>query len=140
MKKTQRKKIPGQIPGFFTAEELVEDVTLLGVRRRMIVGENVMMMIMEQEPGVEGYIHSHSVENLVYVIQGQLRFKYGDKDRILSPGDGCVIPPDVEHGVFEVIGDETAIRVDCFSPLTPDMYIPAWYRKPREESEGKHDE
>ncbi len=137
MKKTKRKKVPGQIPGFFQAEEVIEDITLLGVSRRMIVGENVMMMIMEQAPGVEGYIHSHSVENLVYVLQGRLRFKYGDQDRILGPGDGCVIPPNVEHGVLEVIGDETAIRIDAFSPLTPDMYIPASYRKPRKKSESE---
>jgi quercetin dioxygenase-like cupin family protein len=94
----------------------------------MIVGENMMMMIMEQEPGIKGSAHSHTVENLVYVVKGQLRFKYGDEYRVLGPGDGCVIPPGIEHSEAEVVGDETVIRIDGFSPLLPGMYIPVWYR------------
>lgn len=135
MKRTQRKKIPGQIPGFFKAEELVEEVTLEGVHRRMVVGDNVMLMVMEQRPGVKGSPHSHTIENLVYVVQGHLRFKYGDEYQILGPGDGCVIPPNVEHAAVEVIGDEPVIRIDCFSPLLPGMYIPIWYRERRKASE-----
>jgi mannose-6-phosphate isomerase-like protein (cupin superfamily) len=115
MKRTQRKKIPGQIPGFFTAEELVEEVTLEGV-------------------------HSHTIENLVYVIRGKLRFKLGDEYRILGPGDGCVIPPNVEHGAIEVISEEPVLRIDCFSPLLPGMYIPIWHRKRGEKSENEHEQ
>jgi quercetin dioxygenase-like cupin family protein len=140
MKRTQRKKIPGQIPGFFKAEELVEEITLNGVKRRMIVGENAMIMIMEQEPDVRGTPHTHTIENLVYVIQGKLRFKYGDEYRILGPGDGCVIPPNVEHGAIEVIGDEPVIRIDCFSPLLPGMYVPIWHRKRRKKSETENEQ
>ena len=140
MKRTRRKKIPGQIPGFFKAEELVEEVTLNEVHRRVVVGENVMMMIMEQKPGVEGYLHSHIIENLVYVVQGHLRFQYGDECRILGPGDGCVIPPNVEHGALEVIGDEPVIRIDCFSPLLPGMYIPIWYRERRKENKNENEQ
>jgi quercetin dioxygenase-like cupin family protein len=140
MKRTQRKKIPGQIPGFFTAGELVEEVTLEGVHRRMIVGDNVMMMVIEQAPGVQGSPHSHTIENLVYVIRGKLRFKLGDEYRILGPGDGCVIPPNVEHGAVEVISDEPVLRIDCFSPLLPGMYIPIWHRKRGEKSENEHEQ
>lgn len=133
MKRRQRKKIPGQIPGFFKAEELVKEVTLEGVRRHVIVGENAMLMVMEQRPGVKGKVHSHSIENLAYVIRGHLKFKYGDEIRVLGPGDGCVIPPHMEHAALEVVGDEPVVRIDCFSPLLPGMYIPIWYR-------GKADE
>ncbi len=139
MKRTQRKKIPGQIPGYFKADELVEEITLNGVKRRMIVGENAMLMVMIQEPGVTGTPHKHTIENLVYVIQGHLKFKYGDEYRILGPGDGCLIPPNVEHGAIEVVGDEPVVRIDCFSPLLPGMYVPIWYRERRKEK-GSSDE
>lgn len=139
MKRTQRKKIPGQIPGYFKADELVEEITLNGVKRRMIVGENAMLMVMIQEPGVTGTPHKHTIENLVYVIQGRLKFKYGDEYRILGPGDGCLIPPNVEHGAIEVVGDEPVVRIDCFSPLLPGMYVPIWYRERRKEK-GSSDE
>jgi hypothetical protein len=95
MKRTQRKKIPGQIPGFFKADELVQEITLNGVKRRMIVGENAMLMVMVQEPGVTGTPHKHTIENLV--------------------------------------------RIDCFSPLLPGMYVPIWYRERRKEK-GSQDE
>ncbi len=137
MKRRQRKEIPGQMPGFFKAEGLVEEVTLDGVRRRMIVGDNAMLMVMEQRPEVKGKAHSHTIENLVYVIQGHLKFKYGDEIRVLGPGDGCVIPPNLEHAAMEVVGDEPVIRIDCFSPLLPGMYVPIWYRgKTSEKSEA----
>jgi quercetin dioxygenase-like cupin family protein len=128
MKRRQRKKIPGQIPGFFKAEELVEEITLDGVRRHVIVGDNAMLMVMEQKPEIKGKMHKHKIENLVYVLQGHVRFQYGDEERVLGPGDGCVIPPQVEHAALEVVGDEPVIRIDCFSPLLPGMYIPVWYR------------
>ena len=128
MNRRQRKKIPGQIPGFFTAAEHVEEVTLEGVRRKMVVGEQMMMMIMEQDPGIRGSVHSHSIENLVYVIRGHLRFQYNGEERVLGPGDGCVIPPGVVHGGAEVDGDEPVLRIDCFTPLLPGMYIPAWFK------------
>lgn len=137
MKRRQRKEIPGQMPGFFNAAGLVEEITLDGVRRRMIVGENAMLMVMEQRPEVKGKAHSHTIENLVYVIQGHLKFKYGDEVRVLGPGDGCVIPPNVEHAAMEVVGNEPVIRIDCFSPLLPGMYVPVWYRgKASEKSEA----
>ncbi len=137
MKRRQRKKIPGQIPGFFKAEELVEEITLDGVRRHVIVGDNAMLMIMEQKPEIKGKVHKHKIENLVYVLQGHVRFQYGDEIRVLGPGDGCVIPPHVEHAAMEVVGDEPVIRIDCFSPLLPGMYIPVWYRgKETEKSEA----
>lgn len=137
MKRRQRKKIPGQIPGFFKAEELVEEITLDGVRRRVIVGDNAMLMVMEQKPEIKGKVHKHKIENLVYVLQGHVRFQYSDEERVLGPGDGCVIPPHVEHAALEVVGDEPVIRIDCFSPLLPGMYIPVWYRgKETEKSEA----
>jgi quercetin dioxygenase-like cupin family protein len=52
-----------------------------------------------------------------HVVAGRLRFRIGDEERELAPGDGYAIPGGLPHGCV-AIGNTVAI--DSFTPVRED--------------------
>jgi quercetin dioxygenase-like cupin family protein len=100
-------------------DTLPKEVVRPGVSRSGFRGDDVLMVMNWLEPGMEVNPHSHPCEQVVYIVQGQMRFHI-DGDVIEGgPGSLIRIPPDVEH-YGEPIGDEPVLNLDVFSPIRED--------------------
>ncbi len=87
-----------------------------GRRRRLVVGENVMLVHVEREAGTS-QDHAHPQEQLVHLLAGRARFTVGGETREAGPGTVARIPPGVRHQM---------------EALTPVTYL-GIYSPPREE-------
>ena len=105
---------------FFNWDELEWIVMDENMRRKQVWSGKIMNVRMELKPGTKAPSHTHVHEQTGNVIQGTLRMKIGDDEKILTPGSGYIIPPDVSHSI-EVIGDETAIMLETFTPPREDL-------------------
>ena len=95
-----------------------------GVRARRVEGRQVTLAVVELDPNADVPEHRHPSEQNGMVIQGQLRMRIGDDERVLAPGGTWRILADVPHAA--VAGPEGAVVIDVFSPIRAD-----WDQLPR---------
>lgn len=100
-----------------------------GVTRAGFRGDNALMVMNWLEPGMEVRPHSHPFEQLVYILQGRVRFTVGDEVVEVGAGEVLRIPPDVVH-CGEPVGDETAVNLDIFAPVRDDYRHLTEYQEP----------
>ncbi len=100
-------------------DELNEVQLRRGVSHKVFSGENATLAWGTLQPGHETNPHAHPHEQLVYVVQGRMRFTVGDESAIVEPGDMLVVPSGVEHWA-ENLGSEDAIDLSIFSPRRDD--------------------
>lgn len=90
-----------------------------GVRRRIMeAGAAIMNMIVEFEPGAEGYIHTHIHEQLTYVLSGKFEFTIDEQVVQVEAGDSIYIPSLAKHGVKALT---QGTLLDTFTPLRQDL-------------------
>lgn len=65
--------------------------------------------------------HAHPAEQFSYVVQGQLRFTFDDREVVVSAGEMLTIPPNVPHAAEAM---EDSLVFDFFAPRRED-----WIRK-----------
>ncbi len=99
--------------------EIVEETVTTSFSRKMVVGEKEMLCWIKLKPGCRVPTHSHENEQISHVIKGKLRFVIDDEPVEIGPGETLLIPPNVPHSA-EVVGDETVIDYDIFSPIRKD--------------------
>ena len=83
----------------------------------LAVGHMSMVTKMNFRKGDIVPFHRHSNEQSGYVISGRLRFKFGDFDEILKPGDTYSIPANLKHSIAVI---ETGTMIDFFVPPRKD--------------------
>jgi len=86
-------------------------------KSRMIAGQNVLISIVDSPPGCVFPMHSHPVEQIAIILEGEEEHTCGDEKFVLKAGDICIHPPDVMHG------GKTKSRVkgiDIFCPPRAD--------------------
>ena len=91
-----------------------------GIARRIVVGDKLMLALIEIQPGHPVQPHSHPHEQMGYVVSGRVRFRAGSLHRELGPGDLYAMSGGEEHGV-EVLGQEPALLLDVFTPVRDDF-------------------
>ncbi|MEW6750420.1 MAG: cupin domain-containing protein [Candidatus Latescibacterota bacterium] len=103
---------------FIQPDTLPEMELFEGIRGGIAAGERLMLSFLELAAGAEVPEHSHPHEQAGLVLAGRLRFRIGQEERTVGPGDAFIIPPNVAHwGVVE----EGPVRVlDLFSPPRED--------------------
>jgi quercetin dioxygenase-like cupin family protein len=89
-----------------------------GVTGRALHGERVTLAVVELEPASVVPEHAHEHEQLGMVLTGSVRFRVGDDERELGPGDTWRIPSNTPHEVHA--GSEGAVVVDVFGPPRED--------------------
>jgi quercetin dioxygenase-like cupin family protein len=62
-------------------------------------------------------MHSHPHEQFSLLLTGRILLTVGDETREIGPGDGWYAAGNVPHG-GQIIGDETAVFIDVYSPAT----------------------
>lgn len=90
------------------------------VKRKIVHLENVMLVYIELEPGAEVPVHQHPHEQIGLVLQGKAEFILGDEKRVIGPGDGYLVPPNMIHGSGRA-PEERCILLDIFSPIREDF-------------------
>lgn len=90
-----------------------------GVVRKALTGKNSMMTLNEIKPGTTPWLHSHPHEQLIYIVSGRAEFVLGNEVLTLKAGDLLLVPPGAPQSL-KVIGDETVLNIDIFSPIRED--------------------
>jgi quercetin dioxygenase-like cupin family protein len=89
-----------------------------GVRRRVLsCGDGIMVVQFTIDADAQVPAHTHPHEQVGYVVSGRMRFRIGDEERELGPGDGYSVPGGVTHGAT---GITQVIAVDSFHPVRED--------------------
>ncbi|NPV69840.1 MAG: cupin domain-containing protein [Firmicutes bacterium] len=96
-------------------KDIEEVVVRQGVSRKAFTGEGATIAINWLQPGHKPAPHAHHFEQIVYIMKGKTRFHVGDEMFILEEGGLLVVPPNVMH-YAEIIGDETVVNLDVFTP------------------------
>lgn len=109
----------GKKVNVYNWDSLDKEIVREGVSRCGFRGEDVLLVMNWLQPGMEVNPHSHPFEQVVYIVQGRIRFTIGDEVVEAGPGSVIRIPPDVEH-CGEPLGDEPVLNLDVFSPIRED--------------------
>ncbi|RAV20047.1 cupin domain-containing protein [Paenibacillus contaminans] len=96
-------------------DTLQEVLVREGVTRKAFSGEGATLALHVLQPGHEPKPHSHTYEQIVYILGGKVKFHIGEESVLLEAGGLLVVPPDVMH-YAEVIGDEPVYNLDVFTP------------------------
>ena len=85
-----------------------------GITARAVHGERLTLALVELEPGAIAETHSHDHEQLGLVLRGSIRFRVGDEERELGPGETWEIPSNTPHRAEA--GPDGASVLDLFAP------------------------
>jgi quercetin dioxygenase-like cupin family protein len=106
---------------YHTAADWTEVEVVPGVRRRVLsCGDQVMVVQFRIAAGAEVPVHTHPHEQVGHVVSGRMRFKIGDQERDLGPGDGYAVPSQVPHGAT---GVSDTVAIDSFHPVREDYRV-----------------
>jgi quercetin dioxygenase-like cupin family protein len=107
--------------GYHSATDWQEVEAVPGVFRRVLsCGDQVMVVQFRIAQGADVPVHTHPHEQVGHVVAGRMRFKIGDEERELGPGDGYSVPGGVPHGAS---GITDTVAVDSFYPVREDYRI-----------------
>ena len=89
-----------------------------GLKRKVLAfSENLMLIRHQMKKGWQGTRHQHPHDQLVYIIQGRLRFTSGSSSFEVATGDSFVVPGGVEHQASALEESEV---LDVFHPYRED--------------------
>jgi unsaturated pyranuronate lyase len=96
------------------AHELKPVAVADGVVLHPLIGEGMNISVVVLEAGAVAELHTHSEEQMGYVVSGRCEFTDGESTWLLDPGDTYHAAPGVPHGAKA--RDERCVIIDCFSP------------------------
>jgi quercetin dioxygenase-like cupin family protein len=89
--------------------------------RQMISGQNATIAQIVLKKGATVPRHSHINEQFAWIVSGELKFVFDDREIVAGAGDVVVIPPNEPHSAVAL---EDTVDVDFFAPRRED-----WLRK-----------
>jgi quercetin dioxygenase-like cupin family protein len=104
---------------FVIEKEAEWEVVGEGVKRQILGYDGQLMQVkVTFETGSVGYAHQHFHSQSSMVISGRFEVTVGGETKILVPGDGFYVEPNVNH---DVVCIEAGILIDGFSPARLDF-------------------
>jgi quercetin dioxygenase-like cupin family protein len=104
--------------GFSTFASIPEEQISDKISRRILAGDQAMIVWWSVKAGVHVATHSHPNEQIVWMLKGKMEFRIGTERMMCGPGDLAVIPAGVEHeGWFR---EDTEV-IDVFAPPREDF-------------------
>lgn len=95
-----------------------ESRTLIdGYSRGVAVGEKLMMAHVNLHGGAITSPHSHSHEEIIYVVFGKWAVTVGGEEIILGANQSLVIPPNIEH---------SSVALENTLAVVATNYRPEW--------------
>ena len=103
---------------FIAPDRLNRTELFPGAMSGLVSGEHIMLSFLEMAEGAKVPEHAHPEEQAGIMLQGRLRLKIGDEEKVMAKGDAYIIPPNVTHsGMVE----EGPMRImDVFGPPRGD--------------------
>ena len=90
-----------------------------GVRRQILGhGPDLMLVVVEFEPGAVGTLHRHPHRQVSWVAAGSFEVSVDGVWQVLKAGDCFYVSADLEHGV---VAREAGTLVDVFTPAREDF-------------------
>lgn len=99
-----------------------------GVRRKVFTGEGAMLLMTEMDSGSTEAPHTHSFEQLVFVVEGDVEFTLGDRAHAVSAGSVFRIPPGTPHGA-SARGGKPCRLLAVYGPPRADCIPCCGYQK-----------
>ena len=88
------------------------------ISRRILSGDQGMVVWWSIEAGVHVEPHSHANEQIVWMLKGKMEFRLGTEQRVCGPGEAVVIPGGEEHEAW--FREDTEV-IDFFAPPRDDF-------------------
>jgi quercetin dioxygenase-like cupin family protein len=88
------------------------------IKRRLISGEKVMMVLLTFDQGAIVAQHKHPHEQITHIVSGSMEFEIDGEKRVLSSGEAAYVPSNVPHGAV-LLADTVTLEV--FSPPREDF-------------------
>lgn len=85
--------------------------------RQFITGENMMLARFQMKKGCVIPTHSHTNEQLSYLLEGSLKFNIDGRELVVRAGEGLCIPPNMPHQATAL---EDTVALDVFNPPRQD--------------------
>ena len=82
---------------FNTFAALPEEQISEKISRRILAGDQGMLVWWSIGGGVHVEPHSHANEQIAWMLRGKMEFRLGSEQRVCGPGDVVVIPGGAEH-------------------------------------------
>ena len=86
-----------RLVGFNRFDALLEEQIDEKISRRILSGDQGMVVWWSIGAGVHVEPHSHANEQIVWMLKGKMEFRLGSEQRVCGPGDVVVIPGGTEH-------------------------------------------
>ena len=109
-----------RLAGFETFAALPEEQISEKISRRVLSGDQGMLVWWSMGAGVHVEPHSHANEQIAWMLTGKMGFRLGSEQRICGPGDVVVIPGGGEH---EAWFREDSEVIDFFAPPREDFLL-----------------
>ena len=82
----------------------------------LMVGDKMIMLEIHYPPGSGSPVHTHNHESVCYVVKGKVKVVVEQVEYTLGPGDACIHPKGVPHGIESL---EDAVILEIKSPPLP---------------------
>ena len=99
------------VVGFGTFSALPEEQISEKISRRILSGDQGMIVWWSIGAGVHVEPHSHANEQIVWMLKGKMEFRLGNEQRVCGPGDVVVILGGTEHEAW--VREDTEV-IDFF--------------------------
>ncbi len=106
--------------GFGTFAALPAEQVTEKISRRILSGDQGMIVWWSMAAGVHAEPHSHPNEQIAWMLKGKMEFRIGTEQRICGPGDIVVISGGVEHEAW--FREDTEV-IDFFAPPRDDFLL-----------------
>lgn len=104
---------------FQFVEEIPFETTPEGIKRQIMgYDDNIMLVRCTFAAGVVATRHTHPHSQLSYVVSGKFEAYMGDEMKVIGPGDGYYVEPNLPH---HVVCLEDGVLLDMFSPMRKDF-------------------
>jgi quercetin dioxygenase-like cupin family protein len=119
-----------KLVGFSRFAALLEEQISEKINRRILSGDQGVIVWWSIGAGVHVEPHSHPNEQIVWMLKGKMEFRLGSEQRVCGPGDVVVIPGGAEREGW--LREDTE-AIDFFAPPRDDFLLGG---KPAYISEG----
>ncbi len=104
--------------GYFRLEEQPETMVSPLVKRRLISGENAMLLRIDLQRGASVETHQHPHEQISYILSGRVEFDLAGYKQIMTAGDVVCVPGNTPHALTVL---EDTVILEIFSPPREDF-------------------
>jgi len=88
--------------------------------------ENLVITIVEMEPGGFQHLHSHKPEQMYYILEGQGLMNVDGEERSVQAGDCIFFPPAAVHGLKNT-GEGKLRYISAASPSFSVAQCETWW-------------